>query len=150
MHLAGRISLAMFVLVPLLIQELGGTGLTIGLVLGVSAAASVATRPLVGMLLDRVGRRPVLLGAGMANVVSWLPFLGLHTAGLWLYLWATVHAIVWGALFASYFTYAADLTPPGRRAEGIAVFGVFGMTANGLGRCSASASSPPRAFRHIS
>ena len=132
-HLAGGMSLAMFVLIPLLIRELGGTELTIGLVLGVSTAASVATRPLVGMLLDRVGRRPVLLGAGMANVVSWLPFLGLHTAGLWLYLWATVHAVVWGTLFASYFTYAADLTPPGRRAEGIAVFGVFGMTANGLG-----------------
>jgi MFS family permease len=132
-HLAGAMSLAMFVLIPLLIRELGGTELTIGLVLGVGTAASVATRPLVGMLLDRVGRRPVLLAAGMANVVSWLPFLGLHSASPWLYLWATTHAVVWGALFASYFTYAADLTPPGRRAEGIAVFGVFGMTANGLG-----------------
>jgi MFS family permease len=132
-HLAGGMSLAMFVLIPLLIRELGGTELTIGLVLGVGTAASVATRPLVGMLLDRVGRRPVLLAAGMANVLSWLPFLGLHSAGPWLYLWATTHAVVWGALFASYFTYAADLTPPGRRAEGIAVFGVFGMTANGLG-----------------
>jgi MFS family permease len=132
-HLSGGMSLAMFVLIPLLIRELGGTDLTIGLVLGVGTAASVATRPLVGMLLDRVGRRPVLLAAGMANVVSWLPFLGLHSAGPWLYLWVTTHAVVWGALFASYFTYAADLTPPGRRAEGIAVFGVFGMTANGLG-----------------
>jgi MFS family permease len=132
-HLAGGLSLAMFILIPLLIRALGGTELTIGLVLGVSTAASVATRPLVGMLLDRVGRRPVLLVAGVANACSWLPFLGLRTAGPWLYVWATLHAVVWGALFASYFTYAADLTPPNRRAEGIAVFGVFGMTANGLG-----------------
>ena len=132
-HLAGAMSLAMFVLIPLLIRALGGTELTIGLVLGVSTAASVATRPLVGMLLDRVGRRPVLLVAGLANACSWLPFLGLRAVGPWLYVWATLHAIVWGALFASYFTYAADLTPPARRAEGIAVFGVFGMTANGLG-----------------
>ena len=131
-HLAGGMSLAMFILIPLLIRALGGTELTIGLVLGVSTAASVATRPLVGMLLDRIGRRPVLLMAGAVNACSWLPFLGLRTAGAWLYVWATLHAIVWGALFASYFTYAADLTPPGRRAEGIAVFGVFGMTANGL------------------
>jgi len=106
-HLAGGMSLAMFVLIPLLIRELGGTELTIGLVLGVSTAASVATRPLVGMLLDRVGRRPVLLCAGMANVVSWLPFLGLRTAVPWLYLWATVHAIVWGALFAAHFLWYA-------------------------------------------
>ncbi len=132
MHLAGAMSLAMFVLVPLLIRELGGSDLTIGLVLGVGTAASVVTRPWVGMLLDSLGRRPVLLAAGIANALSWLPFLALRTAGPWIYVWVTLHAIVWGALFASYFTYAADLTPPERRAEGIAVFGVFGMTANGV------------------
>jgi predicted MFS family arabinose efflux permease len=42
------------------------------------------------------------------------------------------HDVVWGALFAAYFTYAADLAPPLRRAEAIAMFGVAGMTANGL------------------
>src|SRR5262249_25211683 len=131
-HLSGAMSLAMFVLMPLLIRALGGTDLTIGLVLGVGTAASVVTRPFVGMLLDRLGRRRVLLVAGLANALSWLPFLGLRTAGPWVYVWATLHSVVWGALFASYFTYAADLTPPERRAEGIAVFGVFGMTANGV------------------
>ena len=49
-----------------------------------------------------------------------------------MYVWVTLHAVVWGALFASYFTYAADLTPPERRAEGIAVFGVFGLAPNGI------------------
>jgi len=75
----------------------------------------------------------MLMGAGMLNVVSYLPFLGVERVGPWLYVWATVHAIAWGGLFAAFFTYAADLTPPTRRAEGIAVFGVAGMTANGLG-----------------
>ena len=131
-HLAGAMSLAMFVLVPLLIRALGGTEVTIGLVLGVGTAASVLTRPLVGMLLDSHGRRPVLLGCGVMNTLSWVPFLWVTTVGPWLYVWCTVHAIVWGALFASYFTYAADLVPASRRAEGIAVFGVAGMTANGL------------------
>lgn len=131
-HFTGSMSLAMFVLVPLLIRELGGSDLTIGLVLGVGTAASVATRPFVGILLDSLGRRPVLLAAGAMNALSWLPFLALRTAGPWVYLWVTLHAVVWGALFASYFTYAADLTPPERRAEGIAVFGVFGLAPNGI------------------
>jgi len=131
-HLAGAMSLAMFVLVPLLIRALGGTEVTMGLVLGVGTAASVLTRPLVGMLLDSHGRRPVLLACGVLNTLSWVPFLWVTTVGPWLYVWCTVHAIVWGALFASYFTYAADLVPASRRAEGIAVFGVAGMTANGL------------------
>jgi MFS family permease len=131
-HFTGAMSLAMFVLVPLLIRELGGSDLTIGLVLGVATAASVVTRPFVGMFLDSLGRRPVLLAAGVANALSWLPFLWLRSAGPWLYVLVTLHAVVWGALFASYFTYAADLTPPERRAEGIAVFGVFGLTPNGI------------------
>ncbi len=131
-HLAGAMSLAMFVLVPLLIRALGGTEMTMGLVLGVGTAASVLTRPLVGMLLDSLGRRPVLLGCGVLNTLSWVPFLWLTAVSPWLYVWCTLHAVVWGALFASYFTYAADLIPPARRAEGIAVFGVFGMAPNGL------------------
>jgi len=131
-HFTGAMSLAMFVLVPLLIRELGGSDLTIGLVLGAGTAASVLTRPFVGVLLDSLGRRPVLLAAGIVNALSWLPFLALRAAGPWLYVTVTLHAIVWGALFASYFTYAADLTPPERRAEGIAVFGVFGLTPNGI------------------
>ncbi len=47
-------------------------------------------------------------------------------------LFVVVHDLLWGTLFASYFTYAADLVPPARRAEGIAIFGVFGMASNGL------------------
>src|SRR5206468_11382710 len=53
--------------------------------------------------------------------------------GPWLLAATVVHCVLWGALFASYFTYAADLVPPGRRAEGIAVFGAAGMLTNGLG-----------------
>ena len=132
MHFTGAMSLAMFVLVPLLVRELGGSDLTIGMVLGAGTAASVATRPFVGMLLDGLGRRPVLLAAGTLNVLSWLPFVWLHSVGPWLYVWVTLHSVMWGALFASYFTYAADLTPPERRAEGIAVFGVFGLAPNGI------------------
>lgn len=132
-HFTGAMSLAMFVLVPLFVREVGGGEATIGLVLGVGTAASVALRPLVGLSLDRLGRRPVLLACGVLNTLSYLPFLAVDTVDVWLYVWCTLHAVVWGALFAAYFTYAADLTPASRRAEGIAVFGVAGMSANGIG-----------------
>jgi MFS family permease len=132
LHFMGAMSLALFLLFPLYVKALGGTETTIGLVLGVGMVASVSARPFVGVLLDRLGRRRVLVWAGIANVLSWIPFLMLTSIGPWLYVWTTIHDVVWGALFAAYFTYAADLAPPERRAEGIAMFGIAGMSANGL------------------
>jgi len=132
-HLTGSISLAMVLLLPLLVRHVGGSDLTIGLVLGGGAAASVAARPLVGRWLDRFGRRRVLVVGGALNAVSWLPFIAVERVGPLLFAAALFHAVVWGALFASYFTYAADLIPERRRAEGLAVFGVAGMAGNGIG-----------------
>ena len=132
-HFTGAMSMGMFLLFPLLVRALGGDELTIGLVLGSGLAASVALRPAVGALLDRLGRRRVLLGAGVLNVASFPPFLLLGDTGPWLYALATLHLVVAGALFAAWFTYAADLVPAGRRVEGIAIFGVAGMAPNGLG-----------------
>ena len=132
LHFAGAMSLALFLLFPLYVQALGGTEATIGLLLGVGTAASVAARPVVGLLLDRVGRRRVLVAFGVGNLLSWVPFLLLDRVGPALWLWTICHEVMWGALFAAYFTYAADLAPIGRRAEGIAIFGIAGMAANGL------------------
>lgn len=123
----------MFALFPLFARGLGASDATIGLVLGVGEAASVATRPLVGVLLDRVGRRRVLVWGALLNALSLLPFLGLTGVGPGLYLWTMVHFLVWGALGSAYFTYAADLAPPERRAEGIAIFGMAGLLPVGFG-----------------
>jgi predicted MFS family arabinose efflux permease len=132
LHFTGAMSLAMFLLFPLYVKSLGGSEATLGALLGIGTAASVAARPLVGVLLDRLGRRRILLWFGIGNVLSWVPFLFLETVGPALYVWTTVHDVMWGGLFAAYFTYAADLAPAARRAEGIAMFGIAGMSANGL------------------
>jgi MFS family permease len=132
-HLVGALSLAMWFLLPLYVKALGGSDVMIGTLLGVAALSSVAARPLVGALLDRVGRRRMLLFGSVANALTWMPFLWLTAVGPWLVAWTVVHAVVGGAMFATYFTYATDLIPPARRAEGIAIFGMAGMAANGLG-----------------
>ena len=53
--------------------------------------------------------------------------------GTALWVFTLVHFVLWGALFATYFTYAADLAPPERRTEGIAIFGVAGLLSSGIG-----------------
>ena len=99
MHFTAAMSFGMFLLLPLFIQHLGGDELTIGLVLGVGMAVSVAARPLIGILLDRIGRRRVLLWGGVLNVLSFPPFLLLDTTGPGLYALATIHLVIGGALF---------------------------------------------------
>lgn len=133
LHFTGAMSHGMFLLFPLYIRALGGDELTIGLVLGTGLGASVLVRPLVGTLLDRLGRRQVLVWGTLAAAASFPPFLVLEDVGPGLYLLGAVHLVAAGALFAGYFTYVADLIPPGRRVEGIAIFGVAGMAPNGLG-----------------
>jgi MFS family permease len=132
-HLTGGMSAGMFLLFPLFIRALGGDDIAIGGVLGAGLAVSVAARPAIGVLLDRVGRRSVLLWASLANAAFFPTFLALSTVGPGLFALATAHLVLAGALFAAYFTYASDLVPAGRRVEGIAVFGIFGMAPNGLG-----------------
>jgi len=132
-HLVGALSLAMWFLLPLYVHHLGGSDAMIGLLLGVATGASVLARPLVGALLDRFGRPRILVLGSLANAVTWMPFLWVTTLGPWLWLWTVVHAVVGGGMFATYFTYATDLVPFARRAEGIAIFGMFGIAANGIG-----------------
>jgi predicted MFS family arabinose efflux permease len=132
-HFTGGTSLAMFVLLPLFVHALGGSEALSGLLLGVGGVASVAARPLIGRLLDRAGRRQVLAWATALNVVSYLPFIGVEHIGTALWVYTLVHFVLWGALFVTYFTYAADLAPPARRTEGIAIFGVAGLLSAGLG-----------------
>lgn len=133
MHFTGGMSTAMFILYPVFLAGLGADELLIGQVMGLGAAAAVATRPVAGHLLDLLGSRRTLLGAGLLNLLSILLLVPQHAIGVPLLALTVLHAVAVGTLFASYFTYAAHIVPIERRIEGVAMFGVAGMLPNGLG-----------------
>ena len=133
MHFTGGMSTAMFILYPVFLARIGADELRIGQVMGLGAAAAVVTRPFAGHLLDILGSRRTLLGAGLLNLVSILGLVPLATIGVPLLFLTVLHAIAAGTLFASYFTYATHVVPAERRIEGVAMFGVAGMLPNGLG-----------------
>ena len=59
-----------FPVLPRLVeQELGGSKADIGLAFGVFAIGMLLVRPVAGWLLDRVGRRPVMLGGSLGVAV---------------------------------------------------------------------------------
>ncbi len=99
----------------------------IGIFATVWALMQFFCSPLLGMISDRVGRRPVIL---IANAVSVLDFAIMALApNLW---WLFVGRIVSGMASANSLPrrrYIADVTPPENRAK---AFGLIGA-AFGLG-----------------
>jgi len=82
--------------------------------------------PVLGMLSDRFGRRPVLLISIFGLAVDFL-FMAFAPTLMWLY----VGRILNGLTSSSYSTgnaYVADITPPERRARSFGIMGsAFGF-----------------------
>lgn len=132
-HFTGAMAAALYILFPLYVRSLGGSERTIGLYAGLATATAVAIRWPVGRLLDSGRHWLVLWTASALHLVSWVALFPADHLGWFLALVVALHGVTGGTLFATYFTVANDVVPASRRAEGIAMFGVFGMLPNGLG-----------------
>lgn len=121
------LSFALLVHFPGFLSALGAGEALIGLVVGVSVAVSVAARPGMGQLMDRIGRIPVIRVAGLIRVLAMLGFLAIDHIGPGVFVLRAVYGLSLAVMFTGYFTYAADLIPAHRRTQGMAVFGLSGM-----------------------
>ena len=82
--------------------------------------------PVLGMLSDRFGRRPVLLISMFGMFVDYL-ILALAPSLWWLYLGRILSGMT-AASFSTANAYVADVTPPARRARNFGILGAaFGM-----------------------
>ena len=116
---------------PALIMELTGEGLSSaskygGLLMFSYAIMQFLFAPVMGMLSDKFGRRPVLLAAltgfgldyllqGFAPTLGWL-FIGRILAG------------ITGASFTTATAYIADISPAEKRAQNFGMIGAaFGL-----------------------
>jgi MFS family permease len=112
---------------------LGGNEVEVGILFGVTAATAIAARPFMGRLMDERGLRPVIIAGGALNSLVCGLYLTVAELGPWLYLVRILQGVAEATLFASLFAYAAQIVPPSRRIEGIALFGISGMLPIGLG-----------------
>ena len=71
--------------------------------------------PVLGMLSDRIGRRPVLLISLFGLAVDFL-FMALAPSLSWLFLGRVINGMT-AASFSTAGAYVADVTPPERRAQ---------------------------------
>ena len=114
------------------LSDLGASDTQIGVIYAATAVASVAMRPLLGTIMDRYGRRPVILLGNVLNIVFVLLYLTVTTLGPWVYAVRIGHGVAEAMLFSALFTYGTDVVPKARRTEGIALFGVSGLLPLGV------------------
>ena len=97
---------------------LGADALGFGVAMGAFSVASLVLRPVVGWASDRFGRRPLLLGGALFNVLA----LGLHLLAGDLATFTAVRAMLGvaeGFFLVSAFAAASDIAPEARRGEAI-------------------------------
>jgi MFS family permease len=123
---------ASFFLLPLHVRALGGSERTIGFVMGTAGLAGLASVLVVGMLLDRFGRRVFLLGgfATMAAASALFPFV--ERVGPALFVLRAVQGLAFAAGFNAASTLAAEFAPPDGRAAALGIFGISTLATHAL------------------
>ncbi|WP_110933523.1 MFS transporter [Paenibacillus bouchesdurhonensis] len=107
---------------PLFIKELGGDEAQVGMVTGAFMLSAVIFRPIVGVLLDRFGRRPFIIWGLIlfALAMYMYDWIGGIAVLIWIRI---VHGMSWAVSTTALFTAATDMIPATRRGEGMGWFG---------------------------
>lgn len=122
----------LLVTLPIYILELGGSESEIGLIIGVFTISAVLLRPFIGMGVDIVGRRKILVAGSVIFFVSMLLY-NYTTSVFSLLLLRVFHGIGWGAATTAASTLIADIAPASRRGEAMGVFGISSNVAMAIG-----------------
>lgn len=123
------LSFSMFVHFPGFLKGLGAGEAVIGAVASVAAAAAIAARPWAGQTMDRYGRIPLVRIAAVVRICATFSYLLIDEMGPMVYVIRAVYTVALAVFFTGLFTYANDVMPPERRGQGIAWYGLSGMTA---------------------
>jgi len=114
-------SLPLFILaflLPIYAQELGASASDIGGLFAVFSLAMIVVRPLVGMAIDRYGRRSFLL-AGLGAYILAMAVFALSDTIVMLYVARLMQGIGAAITWIAAYTIAAELAVAERRGEAI-------------------------------
>lgn len=116
---------------PIYVQRIGGSKTIAGLVVGIFTLSAVLVRPWFGNLVDRQGRKAVLVAGILVVVLSTVGFQWTYAVWMLLLL-RLVHGVGWGACSTATGTIASDVIPPLRRGEGMGYYGASTTIAMSL------------------
>jgi MFS family permease len=119
-------------LLPKFSQNLGASGLLIGLIMSSYSLMQFVMTPAWGRLSDKIGRRPVILTNTAGAAFSYVLFAigcGLNnTTGLAVIMISRICAGICGTNITVAQAYIADITPPDQRSKRMGLIGMaFGL-----------------------
>ena len=117
---------------PLYVASLGGSMAVSGAIVGILGISALIFRFPTGVLLDRYGRR-VLLIVGLAILLVDFSLLNVFRTLLMLFCLRFLQGIGNGIQTTSTSTLAADLIPPGRLQTGLGYFSLAQVVPSAIG-----------------
>ena len=118
--------------VPLHTVRLGGRETHVGLITGLFAGTAMVLRPVAGVLVDALGRRPLILAGATIFILSSLGYTVVGTVAGLLAL-RVVHGAGMGLAPTAATVMVADVSPPDRRGEAMGVYSLTITTGNAVG-----------------
>jgi MFS family permease len=118
---------------PGFLQQLGAGEAQIGRIMAAQAVGAIAVAPFAGRAMDTRGRRVVILAGVGLFVTAVAMYLTIRSLSPFAYAVRVLDGAATMMWYTALFTYAADLVPVERRTEGLAIFGISGLVAIGLG-----------------
>jgi MFS family permease len=124
-------------IIPYYVRQFDQDALTVGLLALSFAAAQFLATPALGLVSDRIGRRPVLIFSVLGSGLAYLVFGMAHA--LWLLFVARIADGFTGGNISTAQAYIADVTTPQERAKNLGLIGaafglgfIFGPALGGL------------------
>ncbi len=117
----------MFVLFPLFIVELGGRARMIGILAAFGSLASLASRPLVGKVIDGMGRRWAAVRFALIEGVAILLYAPIGRLGWPIFAVKALHGLADGSSRVALFAMVFPILPADRGGEGMAIFSLCGI-----------------------
>lgn len=104
-------------LLPYYATRFGADAFTVGILMGAFAFGQMVTAPHWGRLSDRLGRKPVLLGAQALSALAFLVFAFANS--VWLLLLCRLLQGVGAGSLGTVSAYVSDAVRPEQRAEAL-------------------------------
>jgi len=116
-----------FVLLPIRIEDLGGSESIIGFIMGAASMATILSTPSVGILIDKWGKKWFLALGGLLMALTTLPFAYLDNLNLLFPVLRVLQGASLSLCFVSAGTLIADVASPGKRSQALGIFGMFSI-----------------------